>query len=175
MVTLKLLYILISFYEEIYIYKPFLSRLSISEKYIICKNFKYVRNKNKKSFELIIQSLEKCLENMNSNDYIYDIYPDLELSNNYINKIKFINIKLANLQQILINNIVKYIKENNYFGDKYHNYHDKQKNTISWWINIFYPTNVLDSKNKDLLNKIVVTTLDKYNAEFNKFDSILIK
>ena len=40
-VTLKMLYILTSsFYGENYIYKPYYSRESNSEKYIICKNFK---------------------------------------------------------------------------------------------------------------------------------------
>ena len=35
--TIKLIYVLASFYEECYVYKPFFSRATNSEKYIICK------------------------------------------------------------------------------------------------------------------------------------------
>jgi len=38
--TIKLIYLLYLSYDEIYIYKPCLSRLSNSEKYLICKGFK---------------------------------------------------------------------------------------------------------------------------------------
>ena len=38
----------------------------------------------------------------------------------------YLNISIANKQQIMINKIVKYIKENNYYGEKYHNYRNDQ-------------------------------------------------
>ena len=112
---------------------------------------------------------------MNTLKFVYDIYPDLEIPQSFLNKIKFINIKIATPQQIMINEIVKYIKENNYFGDKYHTFRDKQIESTKWWVNIFYPPskNLFD-KNKDDLKKIVETTLNKYNIEHDKFVKQLI-
>ena len=76
---------------------------------------------------------------MTSNKFTFDIYPDLEFPTGYLNKFKFINIKIANPQQIMINEIVKYIKENNYYGEKYHNFREKQIEATKWWVNYFYP------------------------------------
>jgi hypothetical protein len=75
----------------------------------------------------------------------------------------------------MINEIIKYIKENNYFGDKYHTFRDKQIESTKWWVNNFYPPskNLFD-KNKDDLKKIVDSTLNKYNIEQEKFVNQLI-
>jgi 23S rRNA U2552 (ribose-2'-O)-methylase RlmE/FtsJ len=174
--TLKIIYLLGTFYEEMYIYKPYFSRLSNSEKYLICKHFKYDQKKDNKFLEQKIKVLEKCLTEMNSLKFVYDIFPSLLLPNEYLDNIKFINIKFANLQQIMINEIIKYIKENNYFGDKYHEYREKQIEATKWWTNTFFPpSNNLYTKNKEDLHKILKATLDKYNAELNKFSNSLIK
>jgi hypothetical protein len=174
--TIKLIYILSSFYDEVYIYKPYFSRISNSEKYLICKTFKYDQQKDNKILNQKIKLLEDCFENMNIDKFIYDIYSDLILPSDYLDKFKFINIRLANLQQIMINEIVKYIKENNYFGDKYHDFHEKQIEATKWWVSTFYPpSDNLYKKNKEDLYKLILVTLDKYNIEVDKFSSLLIK
>jgi 23S rRNA U2552 (ribose-2'-O)-methylase RlmE/FtsJ len=43
-ITIKFLYLLYSFYEEVYITKPYTSRPANSEKYIVCKKFKTINN-----------------------------------------------------------------------------------------------------------------------------------
>jgi hypothetical protein len=175
--TLKMIYILSSFYEEIYIYKPYFSRISNSEKYIICKKFKYDKKKDASYLDDKIKLLEKCLNEMKSEPkFIYDIFSNLILPMDFLDKFKFINIKLANLQQIMINEIIKYIKENNYFGDKYHNFRDKQIEATKWWTQMFFPpSDNLYKKNKEELNKLLLTTIEKYEIEFNKFSSLLVK
>lgn len=174
--SIKLIYLLSSFYEETYIYKPFFSRPSNSEKYIICKGFKYDQNKDSSLLDKKIKSLEKVLGGMNSIKFVYDIYPDLDLPAEYVDRFKFINIKIANPQQIMINEIVKYIKENNYFGDKYHMFREKQINATKWWVNNFYPpSNNLLAKNKEELEKLIKLSTEKYEIEQNKFISSLIK
>ena len=45
--------------------------------------------------------------------------PELKLPNDFISTFRYLNISIANKQQIMINKIVKYIKENNYYGEKY--------------------------------------------------------
>lgn len=136
--TLKMIYILSSFYNEIYVCKPLYSRESNSEKYLVCKGFKYDQKKDKDSLNNKISKLENILEKLSSTSYLQDIFPDFELPEDFINKFKYINIEIANKQQIMINEIVTYIKNNNYFGDKYHQSRDEQIKATKWWVENFF-------------------------------------
>jgi hypothetical protein len=171
--TLKLIYILSSCYKSTYIYKPFFTRPSQSDKYIICKEFIYEHDDTRLNNNIKI--LENILENINTNLYIYDIFPNLILPQDFINQFKFINIKNVNSQQIMINDIISYIKENNYFGDKYHFYKNEQIAATKWWLlNFFPPSNNLYIKNKEDLHKLLNSTIEKHDVEFNKFISQLV-
>lgn len=163
--TLKLIYLISSMYSELYIYKPFFSRPSDSEKYIICKNFNVTTTTSKK----IIDNLEKIIKEKGEN--ISDIFLDVELPKEFIDLFKFTNVKLVNQQQILINEIVKYIKDNNYFGDKYHNFRNTQiESTQLWMTNFFPPSNNLYKTNRETLTKLLKTSYEKNNLEKNKFN-----
>ena len=174
--SIKMIYLLSSFYEESYLYKPFFSRSSNSEKYIICKGFKYDQKKDEALLDKKIKPLESILESMNSMKFVFDIFPDMELPLSYLDKFKFYNIKIANPQQIMINEIVIYIKENNYFGDKYHMFREKQIEATKWWTSSFYPpsSNLFD-KNKNEMLKLLNTSQEKFEMEINKFTSTLVK
>jgi hypothetical protein len=75
----------------------------------------------------------------------------------------------------MVNEIIKYIKENNYFGDKYHIFRDKQIESTKWWISTFYPPSKnLYEKNQTDISKLYKTTLDKTNLECKKFLETLI-
>ena len=150
--TLKLIYLISSLYEESYIYKPFLSRPSENEKYIICKNYKDKEGKK------IISNLEEIKKNI-KNEFISDIFLDLDIPKEFVNVFKFTNIKLISQQQIIINEIIKYIKNNNYFGDKYHEYRNQQIEATTQWVTNFYPpSNNLYKENKDSLTKLLTTS-----------------
>ena len=171
--TLKLIYLMNNFFSEIYLYKPYFSRPSDSEKYIILKKFKYDQIKDSKFLNEKIKIFENILNNINKK-YIYDIFPNLILPQDFINKFTFINTKLVNLQQIMINEIVKYIKENNYYGEKYHNYRENQIKAIQWWVSIFYPPSEnLYLKNKNDINNIIKSTIEFNELELNKLSSQL--
>ena len=173
--TIKLLYLLSSFYNETYIYKPSFSRPSDSERYLICKGFKYDQKKDSTLLNKRIKSLQNILEKMNSLKFVFDIYPNLQIPQSFINKIKFINIKIANPQQIMINEIIKYIKENNYFGDKYHIFREKQIDATKWWVGNFYPPSKnLFEKNKEESKKLIESSINKYDIEQEKFSNQLI-
>ena len=170
LLTLKLIYILTSCYKSSYIYKPFLSRPTDSDKYIICKNFIFDSESDNKLLNNNINILESILNNIKSDLYIYDMFPKLILPNDFISQFKFINIKLANSRQIIMNDIITYIKENNYFGDKYHIYKNQQINATKWWLLSFFPpSNNLYLKNKEDLEKLLNHTIDKHHAELNRF------
>jgi len=88
---------------------------------------------------------------------------------------KVINIKIVNQQQIVINDIVKYIKDNNYYGDKYHEYRNQQLEASQWWItNFLPPSNNLYKTNKDNFEKNIKSTIDKNNLEKDKFINQLV-
>jgi hypothetical protein len=165
--SLKMIYILQAFFEDAIIYKPFLSRDSDSDKFLILRNFKPKYD--------IIKQLESVAKQINNNSYMSDIFPELVLPKEYLNTFKFINIKLVNNQQIMINEIIKYIKGNNYFGDKYHLFRNKQIECSKWWITNFYPPSVnLYEKNKETLDKFYKTSQDKLLLEFQRFITELI-
>jgi 23S rRNA U2552 (ribose-2'-O)-methylase RlmE/FtsJ len=173
--TLKLIYLLSSFYKNTYIYKPFYSRSYNSEKYIICKDFQLDQVKDAEQLKVKIKTLETVLAGMDTNKFVYDIFPTLKLPDEYLYKMKLINIKIANTQQIMINEIVKYIKENNYFGEKYHTQRDIQIQATKWWVSSFFPPDNLYNKSKEDLIKIMNTTLEKNKAEQMQFISSLVK
>lgn len=168
LITLKIIYILCCLYDDIYIYKPYLSRLSEPEKFLICKNFKF--SNTDKNVKVLISKIEEIIKALDSNEFLNDIFLDFEIPTNLINDFKFINVTLVNKQQILINEIIKYIKENNYFGDKYHIFKNNQIDSTKWWINIFYPpSNNIYKSNKELINKLLISTNEKNTSEKDKF------
>lgn len=136
--TNKLLYILGLFFDTLYIYKPYFSRDSNSERYVVCKGFLY----DFKSKELTnyINILEKVLKSMDTNLFVIDIFPQFELPGEFLNQIKYININIMNQQQIMINKIITYIKGNNYFGEAYHEYKDNAIAAAKWWTSLFFTT-----------------------------------
>ena len=86
------------------------------------------------------------------------------------------NIKISNPQQIMINEIVKYIKENNYYGEKYHAYREKQIEATQWWISNFYPPSKnLYEKTKADMQKLLKSSKEKFEQEQTKFISSLVK
>ena len=159
-VTIKLISLLSCFYEEIYIYKPYFSRETSSEKYVICRKFKKQKTDYKK-FDKMVDSIK---------DNIFDIFPDFELDDAYLNAFKFMNISLVTSQQIVINRIITYIKENNYYGDKYHTYRDNQIKAIEWWVRMFFPpsNNIYETNKKDLA-KHNQAVQHKHSLEINMF------
>ena len=171
-VSLKIINLISSFYDDTLIYKPFISRESDSEKYLILKKFK--ASKNADNLIKILEDIIKLIDNKNK-DFTSDIFPEMVLSKEFMGIFKFINIRLINNQQIMINEIIKYIKENNYFGDKYHIFRDKQIESTKWWISTFYPPSKnLYEKNQTDISKLYKTTLDKTNLECKKFLETLI-
>ena len=172
-VTLKIIYILSSLFEEVHINKPLLSRLSDSEKYLICKKYKY--DTNDKKINKIIKMLEEIISKIDSNNFLNDIFVDYTLPDAFINNFKFINTKLVNEQQILINEIVKYIKDNNYFGDRFHESKNKQIEATKWWVGLFFPpSNNIYQTNKETVQQMLKNTVNKHNSEKEKFLSNFI-
>ena len=96
--TIQLLYILYLHYEEIYFYKPDTSRLSNSEKYVVCKGFKGLNN-----------DINKLLiDNYDNNDI------NLFVPISFINDINNYNKMFIKNQIKNINEVIHIIKNNNH-------------------------------------------------------------
>jgi 23S rRNA U2552 (ribose-2'-O)-methylase RlmE/FtsJ len=109
--TSEMLYLLYSSYETIYIYKPFTSRIANSEKYIVCTNFIGID-------ETLLNNLFNVLENWNKYEGQTINYIFKKIPNDFIDKIKEINIEIIDLQIKSINNTIDIIKTNKILNNK---------------------------------------------------------
>lgn len=99
--TIDLLYILSAFYEDVYITKPNTSRYANSEKYIVCKHFRFSSNTG------FITNLATCFSDvLESTSPIYRFlnYP---IASHFINKLEEFNAifghqQIDNIQQTMI-------------------------------------------------------------------------
>lgn len=135
-VTSKFISILNSFYEKSYIVKPLMSRASNSEKYIICMKFKDLKDKEKK-----ISKLELILEEMikHNNKNIVELFQEFKITDEMKACLISFNSEIANKQFISINEIIDFIKKQNYRGDEYQKRRDMQINATKYWLNNFFP------------------------------------
>lgn len=113
--TCQLIYIMTYYFEKVFIYKPKLSRPCNSEKYIICKNFKGISQKQ----------LNEMIEKTQTKDFVKSFC--IKLPINFKSKIKennynFINKQIISLKKVhnmyknrhFINKIkISYIQKNN--------------------------------------------------------------
>jgi len=170
-ITLKMIYLLTILYEDVYLHKPYYSRPTSSEKYIICKKFKF--HQDDKNLNIYINGCQNMLDNITF--HVFDILPNLELSQDYLNNFKLSNIKLVNPQQIMINLIITYIKENNYYGDKFQMHRDAQISATKWWSRMFFPPSKnLYESNKEEVSKLIETVINKNNIDQTEFNQHII-
>jgi 23S rRNA U2552 (ribose-2'-O)-methylase RlmE/FtsJ len=141
----KLISILSELYETVYIAKPFTSRRANSEKYIVCKNFKF-EDKDAK-FNKFMKSLEYIHEEMfKSNKHLVKILPEYNLTDDFINCLRHVNIYIANSQYKAINEMIIFINAQNFFGDEYQFYRRQQIEANKFWINTFFGKDFDDIK-----------------------------
>jgi hypothetical protein len=113
---------------------------------------------------LLEETLQKCHKAMYTEKlFINDIFPDYNISQEQLNIFKYININIANIQQIMINNLVVYIKSNNYFGDSYHSYREQQIKANKWWIDYFLTDKLVSQES------LVKETIKYNDSEINLF------
>ena len=149
--TIKMIELLRQLYTQVYISKPYTSRISNSEKYVVCKGFKKSICSSK-----LINKLEEQIHVMNKNEQyqILDIFTDINLSDSIYQSYRKINSELLLKQYGGINNIIKFINLDNYNGIEFNEFLDKQIIASHFWNELF-----LEPK---LYHKII-----KYFKKFN--------
>lgn len=172
-ISLKFIILLKYFYEEVHIIKPLTSRESNSERYLVCKKFKY----EEKEISSILKQMEDGLDHINKNNvqnkFLADIFPELIIQDEIILNILSINIQLSNRQFKVVNKMIEYIEGSNYHGELYMKYKNRQIDLSKFWIDTFI--NGLDTKEHDF-KKItakaskILSDAEKYqNIEYDKF------
>ena len=140
--TVELIYLLSCFYERVYIIKPNTSRYANSEKYIVCKNFKYEDTSEISKKLLAISSV---LDKLDWESYHIESIINIPIQYYFINQLTEYNAIFGQQQ---IENIIKtmtLIERNNYYRE--YLLHSKSSNIqkcIQWCLknNIPYNKNI---------------------------------
>ena len=138
--SLDLIYLLSCFYTQVYIIKPNTSRYANSEKYIVCKNFKYVETKEI-SKKLI--SIFRVLDKIDFRKLHILKFLDIPIQYYYIMQITEINAILGQQQIITILSTFKLIENRD--SDLIQNHKLKNvRKCIQWCTkhNIIYHKNI---------------------------------
>ncbi len=135
--TVKMIKILSEFYDEVELCKPYTSRPSNSEKYIICMGFKY--NDSDKFYKNAIEKLEDILKESHSRqkDKLVDIFPDYKPSKEFLENVITTNILIENMNFKAINDMISFEAAQNFYGDVYQLRRQIQIEAAKYWNNKF--------------------------------------
>jgi len=149
-ITIKFIAVLKSFYKEVHIVKPLMSRKSNSEKYLVCKGFLGGKDSDRN-----IGILEGVLEimNKNKNGNLVSVFPGFPIEKQFRAFMICVNTEIANRQFMRINEIVDFIHKQNYRGDEYHMRRELQVKGASFWTNRFFPEVKDFDKAKEVVEK----------------------
>ena len=130
--TIDILYLLNTFYEKVIVMKPYTSRYANSEKYIICKYFKYdnIRDLHPKFIGIL-----KFFNGFDFNKYCVHSILDVPIQNYYINSINEMNAILGHQQMENILNTIKIITHKDKKQEKLANLKSQNiQKCINWCI-----------------------------------------
>ena len=144
-------------FNNSFIYKPYYSKPTSSQKYLICTHF------DKKFYDTIKNKITKMLLLIGKNDkFIIDILSDIYIPSSFCKVLNFINIKIGGEQHKYKNKIIKYIKSEDYFGNEYQDCLDKQLYGVEYITSKFFPINKQDLIE---IKKEFSTLIDKINNQ----------
>jgi 23S rRNA U2552 (ribose-2'-O)-methylase RlmE/FtsJ len=149
--TMKIISILTSVYETVYIIKPLTSRQSNSERYVVCLNYKF--DEKNKQYKNIMDKIDELIGKINKNtsDFIVDIFEEYELDETNTKLITKMNIDIANNQYENINKMIKYIKNERFLGTETTEQQNIQIECSKYWTDIFLNDDLQEDKHKKLM------------------------
>jgi 23S rRNA U2552 (ribose-2'-O)-methylase RlmE/FtsJ len=164
-VTVKIISLLSCYYQDVYIYKPLMSRPSNSEKYVVCTKFNGIA---KKEIDNLEKMIEKIVASMSSDLNVVDIFDNYEINDSIKMLTKTMCTEYGNEQFKNINIMMSYLNNGIFFGDEYHKFWENQKNANDFWISTFYPINAADYKQaKKKLASMMETSIKDSNDKIN--------
>jgi 23S rRNA U2552 (ribose-2'-O)-methylase RlmE/FtsJ len=116
--TIDILYLLSTFYEKVILMKPYTSRYANSEKYVICKNFKYdnIEDLHKKFISILT-----FFKGFDFDKYKINSILDIPIQHYYTNSINEINSIFGHQQIENILNTIKIITHKDKKQEKMYN------------------------------------------------------
>ena len=126
--SVEFIYLLNCLYKKVYIIKPNTSRFANSEKYIVCKHFRF---SNIDFIKQKLISIIKVLYNIDFKKYNIKSILNIPLQHIYINQIEEINAIFGNQQIETITNTIKLIE--NKKSDKILQYKNNNINKCIQW------------------------------------------
>ena len=129
-------HILCSFFEEVHIVKPLMSRASNAERYAVAKGFKYEENDKeyKKKLALILHMFEEAESIVKRGLYVGDIFPSLPPDETSTNMIRELNTKVMELNFDTIENKYKFITGQIPQGPLGFKYQKIQEEATNFWV-----------------------------------------
>lgn len=164
-VSAKILALLGEYYENIFIHKPFMSRLTETDRYIVATGFKFKSEKELNSKNAILEKLIKAIRTK-KNAYIENLFSDYNVSLTLRAFLIMSNDVIANKMVKTVNAVVRFVESHNYRGDVYQYHRELQIKASKFWVDSFLPTS--KSKLKDAvikLKQLSKDTLKKYEKK----------
>ena len=140
--TVELVYFLCCFYEQVYIIKPHTSRYANSEKYIVCRYFKF---KDTVEISKKFLAVFTVLNRINHNKYMIKAIIDIPIQYYYLCQLEEINAVLGQQQIENILMTIKMIEDTNWSKDHISKIKNQNvKRCIHWCLkhNISYNKNI---------------------------------
>lgn len=124
----KMISLLCSVYDTVNFVKPWTSRASSPERYAICMGYKKHKN---------IKKLEKITDMLGTPQNIVNIAPDYQISEKLLTDIIEINMTIANNEFKELNDMIKFMEEQNFYGLTYKTLRDQQIKASEEWSKMF--------------------------------------
>lgn len=134
-VTHKMLtHILGSFFTEVHLVKPLMSRASNAERYVVCKGFKYDGSEKEylKKLTIVLSMFQEADQLNMRGMYIGDIFPTIQAIDDDSTILDF-NSKVASLNYETIHNKIEFIQTLSPEGLLGQTYRDRQKKAVDIW------------------------------------------
>jgi hypothetical protein len=96
---------------------------------------------------------------------LVDFFPEYHTTDNYKAALITTNTKIANKQFIAINEIVDFIKKQNYRGDEYQKRRNMQIDASKYWCDTFFPDLKDFNGKKKGIEKMISDLIEKGNKE----------
>jgi 23S rRNA U2552 (ribose-2'-O)-methylase RlmE/FtsJ len=174
-ISLKLILLLKSLYENVYIIKPLTSRESNSDRYVVCRKFKHDSSEIQPMIDGLISVLEKLDEipkEKKSSMFLDDLFLDIKIPNSLSINMICINTEIANHQFKVINKMITYIEGSNYYGELYTKYRTRQIDLTKFWIETFLIEDL--DKIKSKTSNMLDSALKNQSIEFERMTTQLI-
>jgi len=109
--VIDVIYLLSNLFDKVYIFKPIISNVSKSDRYLICKDF----NIQQKNYDKLITDLEDILTNIQDQENSVNIYSilDIDMPQLLINRLEESNIIIGQQQIESYDQIINIFKNKN--------------------------------------------------------------